>query len=440
MSFLDNVKQSLGYRARETKPATGYSSRREWGYISPLSGKTGIAVTPDNALTFSAIYSAVSLLVTTTSSLKLCKFKVDNNGNRIEQNDLFNYVHNYLPNPEMDARTYNEAMTANLLLRGEAFAENEFNELGEVVRRWPIPSQYITPYRTADLSIWYLYTGPNGTRTLLPAKKVFHVKDFSLDGFRGISRISLARLGIELGLAQENLAVALMGNDARPQGVINVPEELDPKTLEEFKVQWHKSGQDALNKGRTVILENGMKYQAISMTPKDTEFIASRHFQIEEIARWFRVPPHMLYDLTRSTYSNINKQSDEFATYSLMPILDRFLYAYFFETFVEKDIAKVVQAGKYKIDVELAYDLSNLLRADSKTRHEIYNLGMQNALYSINDCLRMEKKDTIGKHGEIRWVATNRVPLEQALKPKEPKPNGTKGKTFTTDDGGTEKE
>jgi HK97 family phage portal protein len=240
MSFLDNVKQSLGYRAREAKPATGYSGRREWGYTSPLAGKTGVMVTPDNALTFSAIYSAVSLLVTTTSSLKLCKFKVDRDGNRVEQNDLFTYVHNYLPNPEMDSRTYNEAMTANLLLRGEAFAENEFNELGEVVRRWPIPSQYITPYRDKDLGIYYYYMGPDGKKIILPAKKIFHVKDFSLDGFRGISRITLAKLGIELGLAQEQLAVALMGNDARPQGVITVPEELDAKVLEEFKLQWEK--------------------------------------------------------------------------------------------------------------------------------------------------------------------------------------------------------
>jgi HK97 family phage portal protein len=417
-SLLGNMRSSLGFgsdveqRSKETLPVgTGKTSRLTW--MNPSTGRTGIPVTAETSLTYSAIYSAVTLLVSTCCSLPLKKYRKRDNGDIEEKHDLYTYLLNFRPNPEMDSRTYNEVMEANLLLRGNAYAEKEFNDLDEVIALWPIPAQYMYPVRMDDGSIWYAYIGPTGIRKLIPGKKILHVKDFSLDGFQGLSRVSQARLGIELGLSQEALAVNLMVNDGRPSGVIETPNELDDDTLEEFKEEWRNTGSGITEKGKTIILEKGMIFKPISLSPKDTEFVLSRNFQVQEIARWFRVPPHMLYDLTRSTYSNIEKQSQDFATYSLLPILDRFIFAYMFDFYIEKDIIKVMRNRLFKMDVMLEYDLSSLLRADVKTRHEVYNLGSSIGMYSINDNLRAERKDTIGKDGDIRTIQNNRIPLSQ---------------------------
>jgi HK97 family phage portal protein len=436
-SLRDNIRRSLGYeeRTRETKPTGGtrYTAGGSISWMNPASGKTGIFVNPEIALTYSAVYSAVNLLTTTCCSLPLRKYKkLGENGDIEEVFDVYTWLINVRPNPEMDSRTFFEVMISNLLTRGNAYAEKEFDLYDDVKALWPIPSQYITPMRMEDGSIWYAYVGPTGQRKLLPAEKILHVKDFSLDGFIGLSRITLARLSIELGLSQESVGVSLMANDGRPSGVITTPVELDDEDLESFKKEWKEQGQGLLNKGKTIVLEKGMAYQTISLSPKDTEFITSRNFQIEEIARWFRVPPHMLYDLTRSTYSNIEKQSQDFATYSLLPILDRFIAAYMFEFYVERDYAKVMNRRKFNLDIFLEYDLSGLLRADSKVRHEVYKMGSEIGMYSPNDCLRAERKDTIGNEGNIRTVSTNRILLSKV------KDNGTKptgNGTNSSDDG-----
>jgi HK97 family phage portal protein len=438
-SLASNLRRSLGYetRARETQPTGGtryqsYGGSGRLSWMNPATGKTGINVTPEVALTYSAVYSGINLLTSTCCSLPLRKYKkIGEQGNIQEVYDIYTFLINVRPNPEMDARTFAEVMIGNLLTRGNAYAEKEFNLMDELIALWPVPSQYLTPLRMDDGTIWYAYIGPNGQRKLIPASKILHIKDFSLDGFYGLSRITQARLGIELGLSQETVGVSLMANDGKPTGVIETPNELDDEDIEEFKKEWRERGNDLLNKGKTIVLEKGMKYNALSFSPRDTEFIASRNFQVQEVARWLRIPPHMLYDLTRSTYSNIEKQSQDFATYSLLPILDRFIAAYMFEFYTEKDIVKVLNRRNFNLNVFLEYDLAGLLRADSKVRHEVYTLGTSIGMYSPNDCLRKERLDTIGKDGDIRTVGNNRILLSKV------KDNGTKitpngdGKTGT---------
>lgn len=423
-SFVNNVKERLGFRAREALPQKGYATSRLISTTTPFAGKTGIYVTPENCLTMSAIYSAVTLLSNTCSPLPIEKHELADNGDRKEVYDLFTYIVNYRPNTEQNKLEFMEQLVGNMLLRGNAYCEKEFNQADEVINYWPIPAQYITPMRMEDFSIWYAYIGPSGQKKLFPAKKILHIKDFSLDGLVGLSRIQLGRLSIELGLAQEALGLSLMANDAKVSGIIEAPLEMDVEDVKAFREEWKKNGQALFDKGRTVVLEKGLSFKQISLSPKDAEWVLGRQFQIQEIARWFRVPPHKLYDLTRSTYSNINMQSQEFSTDSILPILERFVAAFMYDQYVEKDIAKIIKQN-YRQRYELSYNLEKLLNADPLTRHTIYEKGSNIGMYSINDNLRMEKLQAIGKEGDKRFVTTNRVPLDMVGKQQ----NGKSGTT-----------
>lgn len=442
-NFRTNVLTGLGFRKRETTPLKGMAGTRQHFIVSPYSGKTGIYVSPETSLNMAAVYRAVTLLVNTCSPLPLEKFKIDSNGNRTRDDDLFTYIINYRPNTEMNALEYNEVMIANLLLRGNCYAEKELNVLGETLNYWPIPAQYCTPMRMEDNTIWLACMLPSGKRVLLPPNKYLHIKDFSLDGMLGLSRIALGRLSIELGLSQEALGISLMANDAKVTGVLETPLEMTEDDAEAFKKEWKSEGQALFNKGRTVILEKGMAFKPISLSPKDTEFIQSRQFQVQEIARWFSVPPHMLYDLTRSTYSNISQQSQEFSIYSILPILNRFSVAYLYDQYIEKDLVKLIQSKMFRLLVELAYNLDNLLNADPLTQSTIFTNLTGIGVNSPNDCLKAMKRPSLGKDGDIRTLMNNRIPLDQVGKTQN---NGTtkqpKGNTVIPDgttDGGTGK-
>ncbi len=426
--FVNNVKERLGLRAREALPQRGYASSRLITTTSGFSGKTGIHVTPETSLTMSAIYSAVTLLSNTCSPLPIELHEIAENGDRKEVYDLFTYIINYRPNTEQNKLEFMEQLVANMLLRGNAYCEKEYNEAGEVINYWPIPAQYITPLRMDDYSIWYAYIGPTGQRKLLPSKKILHIKDFSIDGLVGLSRITLGRLSIELGLSQEALGISLMANDAKVSGIIECPAEMSDEDVKAFNDAWKKDGNNLFNKGRTIVLEKGLTFKQISLSPKDSEFILGRQFQIQEIARWFRVPPHKLYDLTRSTYSNINMQSQEFSTDSILPILERFVAAFMYDQYVQKDIVKIIKQ-LYRQVYELSYNLEKLLNADPLTRHLIYEKGSKIGMYSVNDTLRMEKLSAIGKDGDKRLVMNNMIPLDKVGMV----PNGKLGTTAIQD-------
>jgi len=285
---------------------------------------SGVSVDEDSALKISAVYACVKVISETVASLPLKLMKEETNGDtaKAKHHPLFTILAD-CPNNEMTAFTFREMMMTNLLLWGNAYALIKRNKEGKVVELYPLKSQNMTVIRdpTTD-AIKYQYTSERTTQTkIYKARQVLHVPAFSFDGVVGVSPITYAREAMGLSIAAEEFGARFFGNGARPGGVLEHPGIL--KDPEKLRDSWNKVYQGTKNSHKVAVLEEGMKYHEIGMSPQDSQFLDTRQFQLTEICRIFRVPPHMICDLSKATFSNIEHQSIDFVVHTIRPWLVR---------------------------------------------------------------------------------------------------------------------
>ena len=227
-----------------------------------------------------------------------------------------------------------------------------------------------------------------------------HIRGLSSDGVTGLNPIELFRESVALGLAYEEYSARLFGNGANLQGVLETPQAMSDTALKRFREMWQQNYGGLANSGKTAILENGMKWQAIGMRPADAEFIASRKFQVTEIARIFRVPPHMLADLERATFSNIEHQSLEFIRDTIRPWLVRW------EQALTRDLIPAEDRDKYFVE----FLIDGLMRGDLKSRYDSYAIGRNNGWLSANDIRRLENMNPLPpEQGDVYLIPLNMV-------------------------------
>ena len=364
---------------------------------------SGISVDEETALKISAVYACVKVISETVASLPLNLLKEETNGDtcKAKQHPLHGVLHD-APNHEMSSFTFREMLMTNLLLWGNAYALIKRDRSGHVTELYPLKAKNMTVERNAGGQIVYKYTTDLSVKTYT-ARQVFHIPAFSFDGVVGVSPITYARESMGLALATEEFGARFFGNGAKPGGVLEHPGVVkDPERLRD---SWNKVYQGTKNSHKVAVLEEGMKYHEIGMSPEDSQFLETRQFQLNEICRIFRVPPHMIGDLTRSTFSNIEHQSIDFVVHTIRPWLVRWEQAIQRSCLGEDE--RTIYFAKFKVD--------GLLRGDFASRMTGYATARQNGWLSANEIRELEDMNKIpaDKGGDDYLVNGNMTPIKK---------------------------
>lgn len=346
---------------------------------------SGVDVDEESALKISTVYACVKVISETIASLPLNLLKELTNGDteKAKQHPLYSVLKD-VPNSEMSSFTFREMLMTNLLLWGNAYALIKRNKSGEIVELYPLKSKNMVVERDMTTNaIKYTYTNNRGITKTYSPKQIFHIPAFSFDGIIGVSPITYAREAMGLALATEEFGARFFGNGARPGGVLEHPGVLkDPEKLRE---SWNKVYQGTANSHKVAVLEEGMKYHEIGMSPEDSQFLQTRSFQIAEICRIFRVPPHMVGDLSRSTFSNIEHQSIDFVVHTIRPWLVRW----------EQAITRALLSEEERTIYYAKFNVDGLMRGDFVTRMNGYAIARQNGWMSANEIRALENMNKI---------------------------------------------
>ena len=398
-------------------------------YAFYLGGSTsGKAVTEQTAMQMTAVYSCVRILAEAVAGLPLHLYKYTENGGKEKALDhpLYRLLHDE-PNPEMSSFVFRETLMTHLLLWGNAYAQVIRNGKGEVVAIYPLMPNRMAVDRDTEGHLYYTYYRGDDEAiknkeyavTLAP-RDVLHIPGLGFDGLVGYSPIAMAKNAIGMAIACEEFGAKFFANGAAPSGVLEHPGTIkDPSRVRDA---WQSQFGGSSNSGKVAVLEEGMKYTPISISPEQAQFLETRKFQINEIARIFRVPPHMVGDLEKSSFSNIEQQSLEFVKYTLDPWVIRW----------EQSIQRALLSQDEKAVYFVKFNLEGLLRGDYQSRMNGYAIGRQNGWMSANDIRELENLDRIPAEegGDLYLINGNMLPLKDA---------GAFADTTTNDDGKEEK-
>ncbi len=385
------------------------------GAYSFLFGGTtsGKAVNERSAMQMTSVYACVRILSEAVAALPLHVYQYNDAGGKEKAltHPLYGLLHDE-PNPEMSAFSFRETLMTHLLLWGNGYAQVIRNGRGEIVALYPLMPDRMTVDRDAQGNIFYGYARADGDARTMAGKStvrltpsdVLHIPGLGFDGLVGYSPIAMAKNAIGMGLACDEYGASFYENGAQPGGVLEHPGVVkDPKRVRE---SWNAIYQGSANAHRIAVLEEGMAYKPISISPEQAQFLQTRKFQIDEIARIFRVPPHMVGDLEKSSFSNIEQQSLEFVKYTLAPWIARWEQAIY--------RALLSQAEKERFFVR--FNVEGLLRGDYQSRMTGYSIARQNGWMSTNDIRELENLDRIPAEdgGDLYLINGNMLTLAQA--------------------------
>ena len=376
------------------------------------STTSGKAVTERSAMQMTAVYSCVRILAEAVAGLPLHLYKYNDGGGKEKAIDhpLYLLLHDE-PNPEMSSFVFRETLMTHLLLWGNAYAQIIRNGKNEVVALYPLMPNKMTVDRDAEGRLYYSYN--RGTdeairdkeqTVILKPSDVLHIPGLGFDGLVGYSPIAMAKNAIGMAIACEEYGAKFFANGAAPGGVLEHPGTIkDPARVRE---SWQSTFGGSGNANKIAVLEEGMKYTPIGISPEQAQFLETRKFQINEIARIFRVPPHMVGDLEKSSFSNIEQQSLEFVKYTLDPWVIRW----------EQSIQRSLLAQDEKSKYFVKFNLEGLLRGDYQSRMNGYAIGRQNGWMSANDIRELENLDLIPEEegGNLYLINGNMLPLKDA--------------------------
>ena len=373
---------------------------------------SGKFVNERSAMQMTAVYSCVRILAEAMASLPLHVYHYDGKGSKEKAIDhpLYFLLHDE-PNPEMTSFVFRETLETHLLLWGNAYAQIIRNGKGEVVALYPLMPNRMTVDRDEKGQLYYEYMvskddAPTnkGSKVRLSQAEVLHIPGLGFDGLVGYSPIAMAKNAIGMAIACEEYGAKFFENGAAPSGVLEHPGTIkDPSRIRD---SWQQTFGGSRNANKIAVLEEGMKYTPISISPDQAQFLETRKFQINEIARIFRVPPHMVGDLEKSSFSNIEQQSLEFVKYTLDPWVLRW------EQNLSRALLKPDEKGEYFIK----FNVDGLLRGDYQSRMNGYAIGRQNGWMSANDIRKLENLDCIPKEegGDLYLINGNMTKLKDA--------------------------
>ena len=361
-----------------------------WLFGKSSAGKT---VNERTAMQLSAVYACVRVISESMASLPLNLFRWTKNGSEKDiDHPLWRVLHDE-PNDEMTSFNFIETMTVHMLIWGNGYSQVIRNQRGQCIGLYPLlPDRMVVNRDDKTKQIFYTYRVSKDNPTLnlkaneevtLEAEDVLHIPGLGFDGLIGYSPIAMLKNSIGTAIATEEYGGKFFENGATPTGVLEHPGIL--KDPEKLRKSWNATYGGSGNAGKTAILEEGLTYKTIGISPKDAQMLEMRKFNVNEIARIFRVPPHMIGDLEHATFSNIEHQSLEFVKYTLGPWMAR----------IEKAMDRRLLNDIEKRDHYIQFNAEGLLRGDLKSRNDAYAVARQNGWMSANDIRRKEGMDLI---------------------------------------------
>lgn len=381
-----------------------------WGY-------GGKPITDQSALGVVAVFACVRVIAETIASLPLVTYRRLEPRGRVRDtaHPLFWLLHD-TPNPEMSRMTFWEALIGHAALRGTGYAEIQRDRDDRPIAIWPLRPDRIRLDRTTVGRLFYRYRMTDGTEKLFDQREILNVPGFGSNGLVGYSPIALHAQAIGLALDAEGYASRFFQNDGSPGGVLQGDKEMSEAAYERLKASWAESHQGVANAHRIAILEEGFAWQSTGLHGREVQFIEQRRFSVEEIARLFRVPLHLIQELSHATFTNIEHQSIDFVVHTIRPWAERL------EAAIERCLLSPSERRTHYVE----HLVDGLLRGDIKTRYDAYAVSRVNGWNNANDIRELENQNPLpaDQGGETYWAPLNMVPAGQL------------GQDPTTGDGG----
>lgn len=410
--LVSSIARGLGARVSRTNDTTMDALNwADWGWSTPTAA--GVMVNQASAMQVSAVFACVSILSYDLAKLGASIFRGQRKGKRQKAADHYLYPLLKQPAPWLTWFEFCGMLQSSVLLRGNGYAVILRNPRGKPVMLVPINPDRVALWEAPDGELFYMITRSGlhemavlkNEPLLIHSDDIFHLKSLTLNGLLGLSPIGMARESIGLAIAQEQLASRWAANSAKPSGILTTDQKLTDESAKRMAESWKTLHSGLYNAGKVAILEAGLKWQALSMTSQDMEFISSRAFQLAEIARVFRVPLHMLGEVSRSTGNSITQQAQEYLNYSLSTWIHLWEQRIGFTFGLDPD------------EMFIEFDVDQLLRADIETRFAAHKAALGGAGWStVNEVRAQEGMEEV-TGGDKAFRPLNTVPIDQVTPP-----------------------
>lgn len=407
MGLVDTLRSFIGLESRAT------FSLRDPALVTLFGGHgsdAGVVVTESTSLQSSPVWAAIRVISETVGSLPLLLYERSPDGRSRKlavEHPLYELLY-CMPHPEIPAMLWSETLMGHALAYGNAYAEIVRAETGEIVSLPILRPDWMSPRRDDSGRLIYEYRHPRaGTHVYQPAD-VFHLRGLGFDGLVGYSVIRMARESIGLTMAAERFGAKFFGSGAKPSGVLTHPGRLSDDARGRLRQDFERLHQGVNNSHRVAILEEGMKWDALGVPPDDAQFLQTRQFQLQEIARWFNIPVGKLRGQGAS-YASMEAENLVFLTETLRPWLIR----------IEQEIyAKLLNSIERRIYCA-EHRIDDLLRADQSARYNAYAIGRNWGWLSVNEIRAKEGLDPIAG-GDEYLQPLNMQPIQAPLGPSAP--------------------
>lgn len=359
----------------------------------------GEQVDEQTALTCTAVYAAVRVLAETVAFLpwKVYRRLPDGGKEEATGHPLYRLLHD-APNPEMSAYHFRESLQAHLATWGNAYAEIQRTRSGEIYALWPIEPDRVRAKRR-NRQVVYDVSQPEGGQVTLTRREMFHVAGLGFDGLVGYSPIALQRETVGRSMGADRFAAETTSNNPAPSGFLEHPGTLSEKAQQRWNEAMKRRASQG-NRHRVLLLEEGMKFAGSQLKPSDVQLIHTRRYNVEDVARMYRIAPSLLQDLTHGTFSNITELGRQFVIYTMNPWFGRWCSA---------ANGQLLDSGEYFCE----FSTNAFMAGDPKARSEFYRGLFGIGGMTINDILRKENMNPIGPEGDRRFVPLNMVPLDK---------------------------
>ena len=403
MSIIAGIRRGL---ASWIAPESRSMSQQVADALMPRSS-SGVAITEATALSASAVYAAVRVIAETVAQLEWEVYERQDEANIERYDHPLRLLLDQEPNSEMTAFSWRIAMMTSFYLHGNMVAEIERNRGGRPVSLWWLHPSRVSVHRDGMGKIYYSVSDEHGLNAVrLEAQNVYHVPLLASDGIVGKGLVQRARDSFGLTIGMEQYSGSSFANGARPGGILKHPGKLTPAARSNIRDEWDAMHRGADKAGRIAVLQEGMEFQAMQMSAVDAQLLEQRQFQIAEVARWFNIPPHLLRDLSRATFGNIEHQSIEYKTYTIRPLAIA----------MQQEAHRKLFSAEEKPTYFTELDLDDLSLADLKSRYDAYAVARQNGWMSANEIRDREGMNPIpGDEGDAYLVNGNMVPMTTAM-------------------------
>lgn len=403
--------------------------RSAWGdfWFTPVSMRTasGVAITADRALQLTAVFACVRVRSESFSVMPL-KIYRKTKGKRTLIYDHWLYGLFKRPNEYQNGFEWRQMCQAHLDLRGNCYNLMSTDRRGNIKSLIPLHPDRVRVTPVGESDYVYKYTKRDGSSSTYSRADIWHLRTVSLDGYIGLSPIGMGREAIALGIAAQEYGARFFQNDTKSSGIITMPTHFkDKATREQFRESFQEA-QTGINRHKTPVLEYGMTYTELGATNKDSQFLEARQFSVMEIARLYRVPPHLIGDLTRATFTNIEQQSLDFVNTCMTPISE------LWEASMETDLLL-----QDEDDIEAEFDFARLLRGDQAARSTFYHNAIIDGWLTRNEAREAEGREPLPGLDEP-LVPLNMVEESQAGDPAAQPGMTDPGKPPADDDVGND--